>query len=151
MGTPEFAVPALKKIIDSSNHEIAFVITQADKKVGRKQVLTPPPIKVLAQEHGIEVFQPEKLNKDLDLIEKIKASKADLMITVAYGQIIGQEILDIAPIVNIHASLLPKYRGPAPINWCLINGDQEVGVTTMLTAKGVDTGAMLMKASIQNL
>jgi methionyl-tRNA formyltransferase len=148
MGTPEFAVPALKKIIESSNHELAFVITQPDKPVGRKQVLTPPPVKAVAQENNIEVFQPEKLNLDLDLIERIKASKPDLMITVAYGQIIRQEILDIAPIVNVHASLLPKYRGPAPINWCLINGDKEVGVTTMLTAKGVDTGAMLMKSSI---
>lgn len=147
MGTPEFAVPALKKIIGSS-HELAFVITQPDKKVGRKQILTPPPVKSIAQENSIEVFQPEKLNKDEELIAKLKATKPDLMITVAYGQIIRQEILDIAPIVNVHASLLPKYRGPAPINWCLINGDKEVGVTTMLTAKGVDTGAMLMKSSL---
>jgi methionyl-tRNA formyltransferase len=148
MGTPEFAVPALQKIIDSK-HEVLFVITQPDKKVGRKQVITPPPVKVLAQENNIDVCQPEKLNKDLDLIEKIKGSAADVMITVAYGQIIKQEILDVAPIINVHASLLPKYRGPAPINWSLINGDKEVGVTTMLTAKGVDTGDMLLKASFE--
>jgi methionyl-tRNA formyltransferase len=148
MGTPEFAVPALKKIIESSNHKLAFVITQPDKPVGRKQILTAPPVKVIAQENGIQVYQPEKLNQDQALIQKLKETKPDLMITVAYGQIIKQEILDIAPVVNVHASLLPKYRGPAPINWCLINGDKEVGVTTMMTAKGVDTGAILMKSSI---
>jgi methionyl-tRNA formyltransferase len=148
MGTPEFAVPALKKIIESPNHELAFVITQPDKKVGRKKTLTSPPVKITALENNIEVFQPEKLNNDEELIERLKIIKPDLMITVAYGQIIRQVILDIAPIVNVHASILPKYRGPAPINWSLINGDKEVGVTTMLTEKGVDTGSMLMKSSI---
>ena len=147
MGTPDFAVPSLKKIIDS-DHEVLFVITQPDKKVGRKQVLTPPPVKVIAEEHDLDIYQPDKLNKDEELIAKLKATKPDLMITVAYGQIIKQEILDIAPIVNLHASLLPKYRGPAPLNWCLINGDTEVGLTTMLTEKGVDTGPILMKSSI---
>lgn len=148
MGTPEFAVPALKKIIESPEYELAFVITQPDKKVGRKQVLTSPPVKITALENNIKVFQPDKLNQDTDLVETLKTLKPDLIITVAYGQIIKQEILEIAPIVNVHASLLPKYRGPAPINWSLINGDKEVGVTTMLTEKGVDTGSMLMKSSI---
>jgi methionyl-tRNA formyltransferase len=149
MGTPDFAVPALKKIFTAKNHELLFVITQPDKKTGRKQILTAPSIKNFAIENNIEFFQPENINKDLELLEKIKTIKPDLMITVAYGQILKQEILDIAPIVNLHASLLPLYRGPAPINWSLINGDRKVGVTTMLTAKGVDTGDMLLKSSIE--
>lgn len=151
MATPEFAVPSLKKIIEAHEagiHSLELVITQPDKKVGRKQILTPPPVKLLAEEHKISVFQPERLNKDQELIDKLKAIKPDLMITVAYGQIIKEEILNIAPIVNLHASLLPKYRGPAPINWCLINGDEEVGLCTMLTEKGVDTGPVLLKSSI---
>lgn len=118
MATPEFAVPSLKKIIEAHEagiHSLELVITQPDKKVGRKQILTPPPVKLLAEEHKISVFQPERLNKDQELIDKLKAIKPDLMITVAYGQIIKEEILNIAPIVNLHASLLPKILVPLRI------------------------------------
>jgi len=148
LGTPEFAVGSLESLIKASNIEVLAVITQPDKAVGRQQLIIPPPIKVLAQQHQIPVFQPEKINLDQDLIELIKNSKPDFLITVAYGQIIKQELLNIAPIINVHASLLPDYRGPAPINWSLIHGETEVGVSTMLTDLGVDTGDILLKAAI---
>jgi methionyl-tRNA formyltransferase len=146
-GTPEFAVPSLTKLIESPDIEILAIITQPDKPVGRKQILTAPPIKILAEKNNLKIFQPEKLNLDRALIDFIKNSQVDFMITVAYGQIIKSEILEIAPIINVHASLLPYYRGPAPINWMIIQGEKEVGVTTMLTDIGVDTGDMLLKAS----
>lgn len=137
MGTPEFAVPVLKMLIE--NYEVVLVVTQPDKKVGRKQLLTSSPIKKLAEEHHIEVFQPEKIKNDY---EKIKESHPDLIITCAYGQIIPESILNIPKIgsFNVHASLLPKYRGGAPIHKCLINGDKKTGVTIMYMDKGMDTG-----------
>lgn len=148
-GTPEFAVPSLKSLIEDKEIKVLAVLTQPDRKVGRKQIITPPPIKVLAQEHQIEVLQAERLSKDEEVKTRLKDLKPDFIVTCAYGQILRQDILDIAPVVNVHASLLPEYRGPAPINWSLIHGDIEVGITTMLTDQGVDTGDLLLKASIK--
>ncbi len=149
LGTPEFAVPSLQALLDADDIEVAMVISQPDRPVGRKQVLTPPPVKLLASEHDVLVCQPEKLNKDQELINKIKELAPDFLVTCAYGQIIKQEILDLAPTVNVHASLLPDFRGPAPINWMIIHGEKIVGVTTMLTDPGVDTGDILLKAKYE--
>ena len=121
------------------------MVTQADKPVGRKQKLTPPPVKIIALEHCIPVFQPEKLSSDEQLLDKLKTFNADLFVTVAYGQILKQQVLDIPKIgvLNLHASILPAYRGAAPINWMLINGEENIGVSTMFSDKGVDTGPVI--------
>jgi methionyl-tRNA formyltransferase len=145
MGTPDFAVPSLKALIAADDIEVLALITQPDKAIGRKQIMTAPPTKVLAVAEGIQVWQPAKISQDEDLIHKLKSLKPDYLITVAYGQILKENILEIAPVINVHASLLPEFRGPAPINWMLLHGDSKVGITTMLTDKGVDTGAMLLK------
>lgn len=149
LGTPQFAVPSLKKLIDASEIEVLAVICQPDKPIGRKQIISPPPTKLLALENGIPVFQPEKISKDEDCLEKLKSLKPDLLVTVAYGQILKENVLTLAPlgVINLHASLLPKYRGPAPINWMIINGEKIVGLSTMQTESGIDTGPMLLKAS----
>lgn len=148
LGTPEIAVPSLQKLIDAPDIEVLAVITQPDKPVGRKQVITPPPIKVLAKENQIPVFQPERISKDLELVEHLKSLNPDVLTTVAYGQILRENILKLAPygVVNLHVSLLPKYRGPAPINWMIINGEDTVGVCTMNTVLEVDAGDVLMTA-----
>ncbi len=146
MGTPEFAVPSFKALLEKG-YEVAALVTQPDRPVGRKQTLTPPPTKLLALERNVPVLQFEKLRVRAGR-EALEALKPDLMVTAAFGQILSQRILDIPPmgVVNVHASLLPKYRGPAPINWCLLNGEKKAGVTTMFTERGVDTGPMLLKA-----
>ena len=149
MGTPDFAVPSLKALIETDDIEVLALITQPDKAVGRKQIMTPPPTKLVAGAAGIQVWQPAKISEDKDLIQKLKSLKPDFLITVAYGQILKDNILEIAPVINVHASLLPEFRGPAPINWMLLHGDSKVGITTMLTDKGVDTGAMLLKDEIR--
>lgn len=145
MGTPEFAVPCLKTIL-SQKHEVAAVVTQPDRAKGRGKKLAPPPVKVLAEEAGIPVYQPERI-KTPEFTQILKDLKPDAIIVVAFGQILSQEILDIPPLgcINVHASLLPKYRGAAPINWCIINGEQVTGVTTMFMDKGLDTGDMIIK------
>jgi len=159
-GTPAFSVPSLKKLIEADNIEVLALITQPDKAVGRKQVITPPPTKVLAEEHGIPVFQPEKLNAVIaseasqsspneSMIDTLRRFNPDFIVTCAYGQILKKNILDIAPVINVHASLLPEYRGPAPINWMLIHGETRVGVTTMLSDEGIDTGDILLKSEIE--
>ena len=144
MGTPDFAVPCLDRLIESG-HEVLGVFTQPDKKVGRKQVLTPPPVKVAAEKNGIPVFQPNTL-KDGKGLEIIKELSPDVIIVAAYGKILPRDILDYPKYgcVNVHASLLPKYRGAAPIQWAVINGDKETGVTIMQMADGIDTGDMLL-------
>lgn len=147
MGTPEFAVPSLQALIDS-DHEVVGVFTQPDRPKGRGNKLTPSPVKVLAQAHNIPVYQPLKIRKDG--LEDLIALKPDLCVTAAFGQILSQAILDV-PVkgtVNVHASLLPKHRGSAPIAWGLVMGDQTFGVTTMLTDKGIDTGMMLLKREL---
>lgn len=140
-GTPEFAVPSLKKIIDCG-YEVVGVITQADKPQGRKGILTPPPVKTLANEYHIPVLQPTKIR---DEIQAVKSLGGDLMITCAYGQILTQEVLDCFPlgVWNIHAGLLPKYRGASPIQSCILAGERETGVSVMKTELGLDSGPVL--------
>lgn len=142
LGTPDFAVPSLERII-ASKHEILAVVTQPDKHVGRKNVLTPSPVKVCALNHGLKVLQYNKIR--VEGVEDLKNLAPDIMVTCAFGQILSQEIIDIAPrgIINVHASLLPKYRGAAPIQYSVINGDTETGVTIMQTEAGIDTGDIL--------
>ncbi|MBR2384787.1 MAG: methionyl-tRNA formyltransferase [Clostridia bacterium] len=143
LGTPEFAVAPLKAIIESQNHDVVAVVTQPDRPVGRKNIITPPPVKVVALENDIPVFQYEKIR--VEGVENLKSLHADIMITCAYGQILSKEIIDICPhgIINIHASLLPKYRGAAPIQYAVINGEKTTGVTVMQTEVGLDTGDIL--------
>ncbi len=145
LGTPEFAVPSLRALVNAADIEVLAVITQPDKPVGRKQIISPPPVKVYAEEQGIKVYQPEKISLDEELIKDLINFQPDFLVTVAYGQILKPNVLDIAPVVNLHGSLLPEFRGPAPMNWMIIHGDKEVGLTTMLAEIGVDTGDMLLK------
>ncbi len=146
MGTPDFAVPCLKALVDAG-HEIAAVYTQPDKPVGRKQILTPPPVKVLAAEEGIPVFQPDSF-RDEEQVRMLKELQPDLISVVAYGKILPKSVLDIPQYgcINVHGSLLPRYRGAAPIQWAVLNGDAVTGVTTMYMAEGLDSGDMLLKA-----
>lgn len=143
MGTPDFAVPVLESIIKSDNHKVVAVVTQPDRPVGRKAVITPPPVKVAAAAHGLPTFQFEKIR--LEGVETLKSLNADIMVTCAYGQLLSQEIIDICKfgIINVHASLLPKYRGAAPIQYAVINGESKTGVTFMKTAAGLDTGDII--------
>ena len=143
MGTPDFAVPSLQKLIDSK-HEICAVFTQPDKPKGRGYVLTPPPVKELALKHGLPVHQPASLKTE-EAYSLISTYKPDMIIVVAYGKILPESLLQLPAYgcVNVHGSLLPKYRGAAPIQWAVINGEPESGVTTMRMAKGLDTGDML--------
>lgn len=149
MGTPEFAVPCLQALIEAG-YPIRLVVTQPDKPVGRKQVLTPPPVKQLALAHGLDVFQPAKIRNQPEVLERLKAAEADCFVVVAYGKILPQEVLDLPAraCINVHASLLPKYRGSAPIQWSIVHGETETGVTTMLMDVGMDTGDMLQKRAI---
>ena len=140
-GTPDFATLPLQKIIDA-DFEVVGVITQADKPQGRKGILTPPPVKTLAIERGIPVLQPDKIK---DEIEALKALGGDIMVTCAYGQILTQAVLDCFEkgVWNIHAGLLPKYRGASPIQSCILNGETETGVSVMQTELGLDCGGVL--------
>ena len=142
MGTPHYAKEILKTLIDAEDMEISLVLTQPDRPVGRKKVLTPPPVKVLAVEHSIEVLQPNRLS-DEGMFEAIQDVKPDYIIVAAFGQILPKNILDIAPCINLHASLLPQYRGASPVQQSLLNGDEKSGVTSMLMEEGLDTGNIL--------
>ncbi len=148
MGTPDFALPGFKSLIADNSFEIIGVYTKADKPIGRKQLLTPPPVKVLAEENNIPVFQPEKIKLE---IENIKNLKPDLIVVIAYGKIIPQEILDIPKYgcINVHASLLPKYRGAACLNAPILNGDSETGITIMKMEAGLDTGPILRQVKME--
>ena len=145
MGTPDFAVPSLQALIDAE-HEVCAAYTQPDKPQGRKQVLTPPPVKVLAQQYGIPVYQPATL-KDAAEQERLRALAPEAIIVAAYGKLLPKAVLDIPPrgCINVHGSLLPRWRGAAPIQWAVIAGDKTAGVTTMRMAEGLDTGDMLLK------
>ncbi len=144
MGTPDFAVPCLESLIDAG-HNVAAVFTQPDKPVGRKQILTPSPVKACAVSHNIKVYQPEKI-KNSNALEIINSINPDVIIVVAYGKILPKEILNAAKFgcINVHASLLPKYRGAAPIQWSILNGDEETGVCVMQMDEGIDTGDILL-------
>lgn len=148
MGTPDFAVPSLKILID--NYNVKAVFTQPDKPKGRGKKLAFSPIKELAVQNDIPVFQPIKLKDDKDMIEELNAMKPDFIIVVAFGQILPKEVLDIPKFgcINLHGSLLPMYRGAAPIQWAIINGEKVSGNTTMLMDVGLDTGDMLLKDEI---
>ena len=145
MGTPEFAVPSLDALI-ANDYNVCAVFTKPDKPQGRKQIMTFPPIKQYALDHNLDVYQPEKV-KALETIELMKKLAPDLIVVVAYGKILPKEILDIPKYgcVNVHGSLLPKYRGAAPIQWSIINGDKITGVTTMFINEGLDTGDILLQ------
>lgn len=149
MGTPDYAVKTLEKLIDKG-HEIAAVFAQPDKPVGRKHILTAPPVKETALKYGIEVFQPNTL-RDGEAAEILRKISPDVIVVVAYGKILPKEILSIAKYgcVNGHASLLPKYRGASPIQWCIVCGETETGVTTMLMDEGMDTGDILKTVTVK--
>ncbi len=149
MGTPEFAVPCLQKLLDCG-HEVSGVFTQPDKPQGRKMILTPPPVKKLAVENSIPVYQPVKM-RDGTALEMLKEANPELVIVVAYGKILPKEILEYPKYgcINIHASLLPELRGAAPIQWSVINGFKKTGVTSMQMDEGLDTGDMLIKEEIE--
>ena len=149
MGTPEFAVPCLRTIAESS-HELAAVFTQPDKPKGRGYKMIPTPVKAAAAEYGVPVYQPLSFRKGDDAAEAMRILREiapDLIVVTAYGQILPKEVLELPEYgcINIHASLLPRYRGAAPINWVLLNGETETGVTSMQMNEGLDTGDMLIK------
>lgn len=151
MGTPDFAVPTLEKLYNSK-HEVCCVFTQPDKPKGRGYKLTPPPVKELAQKHNTKVLQPISFKKNADeFINEIKEINPDVIVVVAYGKILPKEVLDIPRFgcVNVHGSLLPKYRGAGPIQWAVLNDEKETGITTMLMADGIDTGDMLLKSATE--
>ena len=148
MGTPSIAVGTLEALL-KADHEVVGVFTQPDKPVGRKQILTPPPVKVFAEENGIPVYQPRTV-KDGEALDILKDLNPDIIVVVAYGKILPKEILSLPKYgcVNAHASLLPKYRGASPIQWCIVCGEKQTGVTTMLMDEGMDTGDMLETATV---
>ncbi len=150
MGTPDFARDSLKALVEAG-HKIELVITNPDKPKGRGMKMIPSEVKEYATEQGLEVMQPLKLKRNEELFEKIKVIDPDLICVVAYGKIIPKDILDLPKFgcVNVHGSLLPKYRGAAPIQWAVINGDKETGVTTMFMNEGMDTGDILLKEKVQ--
>ena len=147
MGTPDFAVPCLEVCFEE--HEVLAVFTQPDRPKGRGKKLAAPPVKEKALEYGLEIYQPEKL-KTPEMVEVLKSLKPDCIVVVAYGQILSKEILDIPQYgcINVHGSLLPKYRGASPINWCIVQGEQETGITTMYMDVGLDTGDMIHKETV---
>lgn len=149
MGTPDFAVPSLQMLIDS-RHEVVGVLTQPDKPQGRRQILTPPPVKTLALAHDLPVHQPETL-KNGAIQSILDETRPDLIIVVAYGKILPEYVLHYPRLgcVNVHGSLLPRWRGAAPIQWSVIAGDKYAGVTTMKMAKGLDTGNILLTAQTE--
>lgn len=147
-GTPQFAVPTLEGLLSHPEFDVLGVVTQPDKRRGRGKQLIPSPVKTVASEHQLPVWQPRRVKKDAQTLAQLRESGADAFVVVAYGQILSQEILDMPPLgcINVHGSILPKYRGAAPIQWCLYNGETETGITTMLMDAGMDTGPMLLKA-----
>lgn len=148
MGTPEFAVPSLAALMKFA--EIICVVTQPDRPKGRGHKFLPPPVKIFAQENNFPIIQPEKV-KNPEVVEKLAALKPDLIVVVAFGQILSQKILDIPRLgcINVHGSLLPKYRGAAPIEWAIINGETATGITTMQMNSGMDTGDILLKREVK--
>ena len=147
-GTPQFAVPTLQKLLDHPRFNVIEVVTQPDKRRGRGKQLIPSAVKKIALNHNIPIWQPKRIKKDQDTLSQLKNSQADAFVVVAYGQILSLEILQMPKVgaINVHGSILPQYRGAAPIQWCLYNGDRQTGITTMLMDEGMDTGDMLLKA-----
>lgn len=149
MGTPDFSVPSLEAIV-KDNQRVSCVVTQPDKPRGRGNKVSYSPVKEKAMEYGIPVEQPYRIKKDMEFIERLKSLKPDVIVVVAFGQILPPEVLAIPALgcINVHASLLPHLRGAAPINWAIINGDRETGITTMFMDEGLDTGDMLLKQAV---
>lgn len=149
-GTPDFAVPFLEGLFNDGDFSVSGVITQPDKPVGRKQELTASPIKLLAEKNGITVWQPEKLRNNPDILEELKLAGADLLVVVAYGQIIPQEILDLFPLgaINVHPSLLPKYRGASPLQSAILNEEEKTGISIMLMDEKMDHGPILAQEEL---
>lgn len=147
-GTPEFAIPTLERLL-ASRHEVSLVVTRPDKPVGRRQVMTPPPIAVAAAKHGLEVIQPKSMKKPW-LVEKLEATGASAGVVVAFGRLLPPALLELFEhgMVNLHPSLLPRHRGPSPIQWSLACGDRTTGITTMLLDEGMDTGPLLLQERI---
>jgi methionyl-tRNA formyltransferase len=146
LGTPQFAVPSLERLIAQNSFEVAAVVTQPDRKRGRGNDLVPSPVKIVAVEHSIPVWQPERIKRDAAVLESLRSLNADAFVVVAYGQLLSQTILDMPRLgcINGHGSILPYYRGAAPIQWSIYDGASETGITTMLMDIGMDTGAMLL-------
>lgn len=149
-GTPQFAVPTLIKLLES-DIEVVAMVTQPDKRRGRGNKTQPSAVKQLALEHNLSVWQPKRIKKDRPTLDRLKAAEADFYVVVAYGQILSTEILNMPKLgcINVHGSLLPSYRGAAPIQWSIVNGDRITGITTMLMDVGMDTGDMLLKAETE--
>jgi methionyl-tRNA formyltransferase len=149
-GTPQFAAPSLERLLNHEAFEVLAVVTQPDKRRGRGTELSPSPVKTVALAHDLPVWQPRSVKKNAETLERLRSSQADAFVVVAYGQILSQAILDMPRLgcVNAHGSLLPKYRGAAPIQWSLYHGETETGITTMLMDAGMDTGPMLLKSRI---
>ncbi len=148
-GTPQFAVPSLERLLSQSGVEVLAVVTQPDKRRGRGSELMPSPVKAIALQHDLPIWQPTRVKKDAETLDNLRRTQADAFVVVAYGQILSPEILDMPRLgcINAHGSLLPKYRGAAPIQWSLYHGESETGITTMLMDAGMDTGPMLLKVT----
>ena len=148
MGTPDFSVGTLEALVDAG-HDVCLAVTQPDKPKGRGKEMQPTPVKAAALRHGIPVYQPKKI-RDPECVEELKKYNADVMVVIAFGQILPRPILELTPYgcINVHASLLPRYRGAAPIQWAIIEGERVTGVTTMQMDEGLDTGDMIMKAEV---
>jgi methionyl-tRNA formyltransferase len=148
-GTPQFAVPTLEALI-AAGHEIALAVTQPDRPIGRKQILTAPPVKQIALANGLEVIQPEKIKNNQEFRSRLESIAPDAIVVVAYGRIIPKWMLDTPRLgcINLHGSLLPKYRGAAPIQWAVAMGETVTGNTTMLLEEGLDTGPILLQQTV---
>ena len=148
-GTPQFAVATLESLLNHSSFEVIAVVTQPDKRRGRGGKMLPSAIKKVALEHNLPIWQPKRIKKEQETLHKLRQANADAFVVVAYGQILSSEILAMPKLgcINVHGSILPKYRGAAPIQWSLYNGDEQTGITTMLMDEGMDTGDMLLKAN----
>ena len=150
MGTPDFAEESLKSLVET-NYDVIGVVTNPDKPKGRGMKMVASPVKEYAQEKGLKIYQPEKVRKNVEFIEEIKKLNPDVICVVAYGKILPKEILEIPKLgcINVHGSLLPKYRGAAPIQWAVLNGDKTTGITTMYMDEGMDTGDMILKQEVE--
>ena len=148
MGTPDFSVGTLEALVEAG-HDVCLAVTQPDKPKGRGKEMQPTPVKAAAQRHGIPVYQPKRI-RDPECVEELKKYNADVMVVIAFGQILPKTILELTPYgcINVHASLLPKYRGAAPIQWAIIEGEKVTGVTTMQMDEGLDTGDMIIKTEV---
>ena len=150
MGTPDFAAESLKKVYEAG-HEIEAVVTNPDKPKGRGMKMVSSPVKQFAEEKGLRILQPQKVRNNTEFIEEIKKINPDVICVVAYGKILPKELLEIPKLgcINVHGSLLPKYRGAAPIQWAVLNGDKTTGITTMYMNEGMDTGDMILKEEVK--